>query len=395
MRKSFLLLLMGVLALAMVPMPGHAAGASDGTADTIEPILVKADAQTPQAPFRTNALNEGNITNFTLTTIKTAAAPPGGQAGDCTAGCIQATITTFDPLVRCLTAPCGAGTAPYGGAHVMVLFKTPEQNLITDTGCSNIACTGQSKWTPRHPNDRFYWFLYYGATASEQQEDVSLGIYDPAGRLNGLPLEPGLGQIFGVQGQRYTSCSDNMGTTGPNSGELFPGQTSRGNLSSNTVLYSGNSNFSNGGKTVTLTFPYTYRWRLAATNTNPCALRAKKVVSSGGLIKDAVAFSWADHEIGGPDPVGLILGWTWYLDSVPAIGTTTGYKVGTPSGDPNPGSYAGPTCPLTIASVNNPVDNSNIHPGGQVNPLYTGAPCMIVNPIGPGFGASGINVVAS
>lgn len=357
---------MSLVALFALPSSAvGATGASSTQGDTIEPINVKADAQVYSGlpGSRTTNLQEGNIKSFTL----------GGDGAS-----ITASITTEAPLVRCPTPTTCASVvqSPYGGVHVMVLFQTEQLNVAGPIGCADIACTGQSGWTPTHPDDRFYWFLYYGATVSEVQEDLALGTYDPAGRIVGAPLEPGVGQIFRVMGQHYTVCSDafvGAGTTAdmPNG---------RSNNVTDPV-------FSNGGKTVTLSFPYEYKWRNAPAGSFPCGLRHKVIATGSTTVKNAVAFSWADHEIGGPDPIGLIIGWTWYLDSVPDLQSGTGYKVGTPSGDPNPSSFAGPKCAFVTRGVG-PI------PPTQRNPLYDGTPCMTPNPIGPGFSASGLNFAA-
>ena len=421
MKKRWFAFMGAVSALMLiVPSVGHAAnGASDGTSTTIEPILVKSDAQvtdpTLKPLFRAGASTDpANITAFNITTDGTN---------------IIANVTTKGDLLRCPpnkpapdyydgTQVCDQASkvTPYAGVHVLVLFQTPEMNVITDTGCPNIACTGQAKWTPYNPTDRFYMWASYGTTDSEQHEDSSLGVYDPAGRLQGLPLEPGIGQTFLTLGQHYSKCFDDAGTAGK-----FTGYSNSSGLGNN-----GKYSFPTA-KSVQIKIPYNYEYRGTPTGANPCAFRHKTIVKPGQTIKNAVAFSWMDHEIGNP-VTGLLLGWTWYTDSVPALETSTGYKVGTPSGDPNPASYAGPTCPLILSSVvvPNSVDNpaprtidpgdpvppqtlppavpasvplpagggTVVYPGGQSNPLWNPAGCMLPNPVGPGFSASGLSTIA-
>lgn len=171
--------------VALFALPSSAVGSVSGSStqtDTIEPINVKADAQVYSGlpGSRTTNLQEGNIKSFTL----------GGDGSS-----ITASITTEAPLVRCPSPTTCASVvqSPYGGVHVMILFQTEQLNVEGPIGCADIACAGQSGWTPIHPLDRFYWFLYYGATVSEVQEDLALGTYDPAGRIVGAPLEPGVG----------------------------------------------------------------------------------------------------------------------------------------------------------------------------------------------------------
>ncbi|MCA1834569.1 MAG: hypothetical protein ABR548_08175 [Actinomycetota bacterium] len=418
MKKRWLASLGALLVMVLiVPSMGHAATSSDATTDTIEPILVKSDAQasdpTLKPFFRSaTATSPANITSFTMSTDGTN---------------IIADVTTRGNLLRCApnkpapvyydgTQACPqSGVAPYAGAHVLVLFQVPNMNVITDVGCVDIPCAGQSKWTPYNPTDRFYMWMSYGTTESEQHEDSSLGVYDPAGRLQGFPLEPGVGQTFLTLGQHYSNCNDLTAQSG-----RFTGFTDSSGLGNN-----GSYSFPSLN-TVRIKIPYAYEYRTSPTATNPCAYRHKTILTSGQVIKNAVAFSWMDHEIGNP-VTGLLLGWTWYTDSVPALETSTGYKVGTPSGDPNPASYAGPSCPLILASravptaVDNPVPPGIneppvppvtfpplppnvpvpapaggfvIYPGGQANPLYNPNGCMIPNPVGPGFSASNLNTTA-
>jgi hypothetical protein len=269
----------------------------------------------------------------------------------------------------------------------MVHFTTTNMEQLTPTGCISPpsvvgACSdgsltnNTSKWVPMFKADREMLVLAYGVVVNESDNDSWVGRYDPSGRLVAVPV----GQVWGVQGQRTSSCDPGAATNPPppyNSADMGPLPALRGN--STSVGFSGN--------TVTISTPYLYRWRTAppATATGGCLARAKQLVDVGERLENAVAFSWADHCICGPDPVGLILGWTWYLDSVPAVrlapGSTTtlwGYKVGTPSGDPNPGAFLGPNCPVFVQ-------------GAQRNPLYTGTPCMVANPIGPGFNLTGLN----
>lgn len=378
-----------VMLLGAMSLPSFAStnGATDNgpgfPQNTVEPIKLKAETFWNNTNFRTDGLQSGNITGFSFT------ADPINDT-------ISATITTKGDIVKCLpAAPFCAGinsapysiAAPYGGMHVMVLFQTPELNNESVVGCADVACLGDSAWQRARPEDRFYWFLYYGATVSEENPDIALGLYDPAGRLVGLPLEPGVGQIFGVLGQNTTSC--NTTTTFPGSGDLPAGKSNNASVTFPTA------------KSVTISIPYLYKWRLPDTNAFPCGARQKQIAGSGSAygttlaadsIKNIVAFSWADHEIGGPEPVGLILGWTWYLDSVPAAMGSKGYKFGTPSGDPSAASFALQNCPANTRGVDGappPYNNP-----GQRSPLYDGQPCMFPNPVGPGFIASDINVTA-
>jgi len=266
----------------------------------------------------------------------------------------------------------------------MIMFETDSQGQLSQQGCADVACTGQNNWTPRSHLDGFKWFVSFGVSASGLKETVDVGMYDPSGRLVGAPLEPGIGQTFGVLAQSSTGfgCPSGSGPLGDSQGP------SLGAGLGHNVSWSFPS-----ANTIEWKIPYTLVWRAGLEGAASCMTRSKPIVNftsgTSNQIRNAVAFSWADHEIGGPEPVGLILGWTWYTDSVPAVGGAGGYKVGTPAGDPNPARIAGPTCPFTLRSVG-PVTP------GQVNPLWNpNAACMIPNPVGPGFNSSGIGVNAT
>ncbi|MCA1840978.1 MAG: hypothetical protein ABR507_06260 [Actinomycetota bacterium] len=356
--KTFLVAVSSVAMLLAATVPGWAVTGSDSTADNIDPILVRGDALVSNPTLRTTATPGANITGFELTASGTT---------------ITATITTRGAIWQCPAAPCAYDQLkPYGGQDLMVLFQTPELNAYGDIGCADVACTGQNHWAPLNPLDNFYWMLHFSANDSEQRNDASLGYYDPTGRLEGLPLEPGIGQTFFTTAQhKSTDCLGPDQYPGGVAGPLPAG------ISNNVTLSFPAAN------QVRMTVPYVAQWRTNKT----CLGRSKEIIKPGETISNAVAFSWLDHEIGGPDPVGLILGWTWYTDSVPALESGSGYRVGTPAGDPNPSRYAGPKCPLTVRSA-------GPFAGGEVNPLYDGSPCTIVNPVGPGFSASNLNTTA-
>ncbi len=383
-RGKILVTLFAVAALVFSTMPGHAAGDSDSTTTVFEPILVKADAQVPLAPFRTNQYPEADIRSFNLTA---------------TGGVITASITTAAPLPQ-TPAQAAVMAPPYGGVHIMVHFQTANMAQATGSGCAqppSIAgpcpfppAIGQVNnpvvWVPMFAADRQFLALGYGVVLNEEDNDSWVARYDPSGRIAGAAPA---GQVWSIQGQRTigsAAATCPQGSASSDGGDL---PTGRGN----------STNVSFAGTTLNITTPYLYKWRTAPPAPTGCLKRSKQLVDVGEVLSNAVAFSWLDHEIGGPEPVGLILGWTWYTDSVPGIlgapknnvaspGWTTtdyGYKVGTPAGDPNVAAIADPTkCPLYVRGF------QVIPPSGPP------VPCMIANSlIGPGFNQSNINVTAS
>lgn len=362
MRKKIILPVLAAGALLFASMPGHAAGTTDPTTTVIEPILVKADAQVPIAQFRSGALGAANITGFDL---------------DAAGGTITARITTASPVPR---TPLAAATfaPPYTGVHVMIEFQAGSQEILEDVGCSLRTdaagpCPSTAnptvKWIPIYRADRQFYEIAYGVVANEEDNDSWLGIYDPTGRIGvgriGLSGVVPAGQVWLIQGQRTQVCA---------AGQDPPGWLPAGRGNSTNVSFGGND--------VTITIPYDYRWLSA----NTCIGRHKQIVTAGEDLDNAVAFSWLDHTITGPE-VGLIFGWTWYTDSVPKIlgapgPGSFGYKVGTPAGDPNVAAVARQNCYIQLQ-------------GQQVNPLYSPGPCMTANPIGPGFALTGISDTAT
>lgn len=335
-----LLLTFGMLAMLMglVAGPVAAAGSTgqgDGTGDTIEPLLTRSH----HAQIRTTTLGEANVQNFSLS----------GNGSSLTAS-----ITVKDNLP---TAGNVALQAPYGGVHVMALFDTPEledHNEVigkTATGCDvkwgsalpglpgsvGHTAIGPCKPTglPSSNNayraaDGFKWFLYWGITSSECADaavnadcmEYGLGIYEP---------DP-VGELYVILGQSHiTSLCGNMLGNG------------RGNDATASV----------SGNTVNITIPYTYRYLVRTrdlTGGNPvssCLVRTKEVAKAGQGVNNAVGFSWMDHEIGGPDPVGLLFGLTWYTDALPS----TARFWGTLAGDGNPAAVPGPFCATNLVGL--------------------------------------------
>lgn len=345
-----------LLGMLLVQMPGHAASTitvSSVQNDTIEPILVKSDAQVTLAPFRSAALGEANIKSFTLSA---------------SGGFVTATINTAAKLPS-TNLEAATFNQIYTGVHVMVMFKTENQEEPSVVGCAvpytpPATCTLDADWQEAYGVDNQYLALNWGVVGNETDGPVSaLAVYDPTGRIAGPVFG---GQVWASLGQSVMpACPDSLVSTSPYYGPL------PGNVGNNTSW-----SLSNGNQTVTIKTPYNAVWR-----TRTCAGRSKTMVDIGDDIKDAVAFSWLDHTITGPE-VGLIFGWTWYTDSVPDVNTAGGYKVGTPAGDPNPAAVARQNCSIFVQ-------------GQQVNPLFDHKPCMTPNPIGPGFSASGKNIVAA
>lgn len=329
------ILLIGVAAFSMLLGSGigQAAGSvtlNDAYGKTIEPILTRSSL----AVQETTAHGAANITGMTFAATGTK---------------LEATITTATALPRNashLFPTCSATNTcrvdePYGGVHLMAMFQTDLFEVDQPIGAD---AAGQTvTWGPPGYNaDGFRWFLYYGLVSQRaiagDTPDCGLGYYDPTGQIVS-PVPVGFGQTFFVLGQN-----------GP-----------------------ATCTFSNSDKTVKISINYTWNWQTRAG-----LPRSVKVAEVGKPIKNILGFSWLDHEIGGPDPVGLILGWTWYTDSIPR----SAYKVGVIAGDPNPAVFAGPKCLTNFV-------------GGVPAPGFeTPGPCAIPNPIGTGFTNTGTNITA-
>ncbi|GAC1408648.1 MAG: hypothetical protein NVSMB57_00200 [Actinomycetota bacterium] len=308
---------------------GSTCSATDHGDKTIEPILTRSSAQplyaedTPVA-FPANRDQNVNIKHFSLSA-------GGGK------------ITVRIDVNSALTRSNGdlVNTAPYAGNHVMALFQTKLLEVNQPTG-TNAAGRPTTWGPPGTLKDNFHWFLYWGWTASEQREVCGLGYYDPTGEVV-PPVPVAAGQTFFSIGQTNATAVQNPNT--------------------HCVV-------SNGSKTVTITQPYRYTYA-DRTGILP---RSVKILDPSNVnyrtISNVKAFSWLDQEIGGPDPVGLVFGYTWYADSLPKAG----YDIGLVAGDPNPNKFAGPDCVTNYEFGSNPVTGAPYNPN-----------CTTNNPVGAGF----------
>lgn len=328
---------------AAVSCSGSTCTGSESTAVTIEPILTRSSLAVVRSDMSPapNKIKNANIISYSLTA---------------SGGSIKATVKTLGNLI---TSTAGAtnpstGIAPYGGQHVMLMFQTNEFEDQAEKTGRNATNTADTTWGPNGFNaDRFHWFLHFGWTLNKSAGDTAvgitcgMGIYDPTGALVSNTPTP-VGQLFSVLGED------------PN---LTAGGTQ-------------NTTCSVSGNTITWTQPYRYTW---ATRDNVTEIpnRSKQIVNTGETIRNIKAFSWMDHEIGGPDPVGLILGWTWYTDSLPA----TAYQIGAIAGDPNPNTLWTPKC------LGNEVP--------ELAPVVGQGACTTANPVGSGFVLNGHNVTAA
>lgn len=276
--------------------------ASDGAGCVVEPILTRSDA----APVYVNdgdvdGLPSSNIKSFSLT-------------ADTVGKKLIATVTTARAIPANLTQlldPNVGVRVPYGGVHALVLFQSPTLGLQQATGPT--ATGGAATFGPLSTADNYHWFLYYGITVSEGAVTCGIGYYDE------------FGQFFTVLSQGHD----------------------------NPKNYTCTNN--TGAKTITLTFPYRSTWTLQPDNLP----RQIELVRGGQTVSNIKAFSWTDHEVGGPPPIGLVIGATWYTDVVPS----NGYDFGLIAGDPNSGGIPGPTCgtfPI-IGNVPNPIAAQPCH----------------------------------
>ncbi|HEX9695556.1 MAG TPA: hypothetical protein VGB64_04490 [Actinomycetota bacterium] len=201
----------------------------------------------------------------------------------------------------------GAGVrAPYGGVHVLALFQTPQLQTTQVMGLT--ATGGTATFGPYNIQDNYHFFVYYGITASSGATPTcGWGIYDQ------------FGQLFSVFSQSHVDSGENF------------------------------SCVNNGAGLITMNFKYRTNWRLEPEGLN----RTIELVKAGQRITNVKGFTWMDHEVGGPPPVGLVVGLTHYTDVIPKAG----YDFGAWVGDPNSGGVPTHTCsryPI-IGTVPNPL----------------------------------------
>lgn len=226
----------------------------------------------------------------------------------------------------------GAGVrAPYGGVHVLALFQTPQ--LQTTQVMGPTLSGGTATFGPYNIADNYHFFFYYGITLSSGgNPSCGWGIYDQ------------FGQLFSVFSQEFDNPK--------------------------------NYSCVNNGNTITFKFKYRTNWRLQPDN----LARSVEIVRAGQTINNIKAFTWMDHEVGGPPPVGLVVGLTHYTDVIPK----NGYDFGAWVGDPNSGGIPSHTCPRY------PII------GTVPNPLASGGPCYIStgSTVGLGMRPTSLNVSA-
>lgn len=296
----------------------------------LEPILSRnANAAIYESGSDTaNRLAQGNIKKLKASVVRHATNPE--------LDVMKFEITTQ----RALPKPndlTSLPPAPYGGVHVLAVFQTNtlhEEQVVGPTLTGGVARLG-----PFRREDNFHWFVYYGLTLSEgQAQACGVGYYNT------------FGQFFTVLQQTHDT----------------PGTTS-------CVRDDAN-------KKVTITARYHTTYTLQPDNLARNVWLARR----GQSIDNIKAFSWMDHEIGGPPPVGLVLGLTWYTDWLPS----NSYQLGAFGGDPNSGGLPGERCrDFPIA-------------GRIPNPLYDGNPCYTNiqtvqgNQVGTGFKATALKLSA-
>jgi hypothetical protein len=267
-------------------------------------------------------VNDGDLDELKEANIKSFSMSASG-------GSMTATFGMGGPFPTSLGALATIVRPPYGGVHVLALFQSDTLDVEQPLG-------GGANIGPLKRADGFHWFLYYGNTLSEGgNPQCGIGYYDP------------FGQTFFV-------------------------------ITQDTLDVPNNLSCSASGTTVTISTPYVTTWTDVAATGN--ISRSLKLVTAGTAIQKAKAFTWMDHEVGGPPPIGLVIGATWYLDALPA----TAYNYGVIAGDPNSGGVPGPTC-QTFAGRRVPS-----------NPLYTGAACYIQTPagLGTGFNFTSLTITA-
>ncbi|MHB8510881.1 MAG: hypothetical protein ACYDCC_01775 [Actinomycetota bacterium] len=330
----------------------HTCSAFDTHTRTIEPIETRSSdavvySTDPEAPAP-NHLDNANIQSYSLTV---------------SGGTLTAVLHMKGPLVL---DPTSAATqiAPYTGQHVLVLFQTSDlQNYgeqISTSATGTPVTWGDFVNGSTYLADGFRWELLFGWSTegnTNGPSDCNAGFYDPTGNLSGIVGAPVNLPIF--FGQSFVTVGQQSITP------------------TNPAPPNTTCSVSSDHKTVTISQPYQYEWWGGSTAT-PQKF-TKYIVHSGETVKNVSAFSWLDEPVAeGPQPIGLILGWTWYTDWLPQ----NSYRIGTIAGDPNPNKFMGPKC----------ITNSPLIGGDPV----TGppGPCTTNNPIGAGFVDTGNAVTA-
>lgn len=286
------------------PSGGNSVRITDGAACVMEPLLSRSDqARVFVKDADPDNLGEANIKDLEVRT-------DGAK--------IYANIRTAERIPRNVNEfpqTTGPGVrAPYGGVHVMALFQSPQ--LQTTQVMGPTATGGTATFGPYNIQDNYHFFLWYGITLSSGATPTcGFGVYDQ------------FGQFFTTFSQSHVDSAENYSCT------------------------------NNGAGLISMAFPYKTSWRLEPEGLN----RSVEIAKPGQTLSNIKGFSWMDHEIGGPPPVGLVLGLTHYTDVIPA----NGYDWGLWVGDPNSGGVPGHTCSrLPIV-------------GSFPNPLATGQRCYV------------------
>jgi hypothetical protein len=304
---------------AAVPGGGVTGANTFAATDTASCVIEPILTRSSLAPIY---VNDGDLDNLNEANIKSFSMSAVGGSMSATIGVAATFPTSLGALVSTVRPP-------YGGVHVLVLFQSDTLDVEQPIG-------GTANLGPFKRADGFHWFLYYGNTLSEGgNPQCGIGYYDP------------FGQVFFV-------------------------------ITQDTLDVPNNLSCSASGTNVTISTPYITTWTDVAATGN--IARSLKLVTAGTAIQKAKAFSWMDHEVGGPPPVGLVVGATWYLDALPAIAYNYGKAW---AGDPNSGGIPGPTCQYFV--------------GRRVpNPLYTGSACYIATPagLGTGFNSTPLTITA-
>ncbi|MGH2829828.1 MAG: hypothetical protein ACRDJM_05040, partial [Actinomycetota bacterium] len=375
MRGRKFLIVLAALAVLVVGGPSTAAPNSctangctntDNNNNTVEPLATRSSLAvvTDNQVWPTDPrLGAANIKSFNFSG---------------TGGALTAVITTEhpmpngDPLQDLDNYPL-----TYAGVHVLMTFQTNwiEVNQTVNNGGTPNDPDDDLRWNDltgaAHTADGFRWTLAYGATLNHPGKQCFLGFYDPTGRLD--PTVPvGVGQVFFTLGQsgQNTTCTLSNGdrTVTIRVPYVYQWESSTGEARAVRVVGNAPGAPTNPSQVRNIT---AFSWMDTEGGTpevdqdfpdNPGPGTPGVPGPLPEPIPDEICVDPADPESpcltpeeGTPDDLGkfvndefpdelheggLVLGLTWYTDSVPA----NAYRYGAIAGDPNPSKIPTERC---------------------------------------------------
>jgi hypothetical protein len=326
----------GVLGMAV---PAHAGSTSgtDGSGDTLDPILTQNDATT----FRTPAPS-ADITSWSFSTNPTARTI---TASITVAGGIPAEGGT-DPTAY--SGPHATGVSDtgqeypgfVGGSYLIAYADTRIMNNTYQSTCTNVA-GGDNWFLGQHWQDGFRQYLSVDVTfdGAKWNYTPSFGIFDPTpqGGFSFFELGPGEATVTRTANTITVTANSRVHQDDP-------------------TCVGGDRWFDFGAAGDTLA-------SITAFTTTDQVVVLPVTVPGGGVVDDISAVG------------GLVYTEDWAPNSGYSLGTAGAF------------SFTGPTCPLETVRGQRP----------PATPLtVSGQPCNIQNPVpggGAGFRNSGVSIV--